>query len=103
MFYNCKSLETAPYLPAENLSSGCYQRMFYGCSSLRLIKMNARNYTNSNKGAFISDNTTWVNGVAGSGEIWLNPAIKNSNGYQSIVPTGSGWSIKSLPDGGDWN
>ena len=34
MFFNCKSLTTAPELPATNLASGCYDSMFNGCSSL---------------------------------------------------------------------
>ena len=36
MFYNCKSLTTAPSLPATNLSgaSSCYYSMFNGCTSL---------------------------------------------------------------------
>ncbi|MBP5689781.1 MAG: hypothetical protein J6W74_02585 [Bacteroidales bacterium] len=99
MFLNCESLETAPYLPAENINADCYQRMFTGCKSLKLIKINAKNYR---AGAFISDsNTSWVKNVAANGEIWMNPAIKSSSGWQNIVPTG--WTIKSLPDGGDWN
>ena len=34
MFRNCKSLITAPELPATVLGSECYQYMFYGCTSL---------------------------------------------------------------------
>ena len=34
MFRNCKSLITAPELPATALGSECYQYMFYGCTSL---------------------------------------------------------------------
>ena len=34
MFYNCTSLTTAPELPATTLASECYQYMFHNCSSL---------------------------------------------------------------------
>ena len=34
MFRDCKSLITAPELPATVLGSQCYQYMFYGCTSL---------------------------------------------------------------------
>ena len=34
MFSGCKSLMKAPYLPATALTEGCYYYMFYGCTSL---------------------------------------------------------------------
>ena len=34
MFYNCTSLTVAPELPATTLASHCYDSMFYGCTSL---------------------------------------------------------------------
>ena len=34
MFYNCKSLTTAPALPATTLANDCYENMFMGCTSL---------------------------------------------------------------------
>jgi hypothetical protein len=34
MFYGCTSLTSAPALPATTLANYCYQRMFYGCTSL---------------------------------------------------------------------
>ena len=97
MFYGCSSLVDAPYLRAENITNDCYQRMFWGCSSLKLIKMNSKTYRS---GAFNSDSTTWVTGVNAEGEIWLNPAIKTSSGWENVVP--AGWTIKALPDGTDW-
>lgn len=72
--------------------------MFYGCSSLKLIKMNGKNYVAS---AFISDNNTkWTQGISAEGEIWLNPALKTSTGWENIVP--AGWTKKALPGGTDW-
>ena len=37
MFEGCKSLTTAPDLPATTLVSHCYQSMFYGCASLTTV------------------------------------------------------------------
>lgn len=37
MFYGCKSLTTAPSLPATTLASNCYGFMFYGCKSLTTV------------------------------------------------------------------
>lgn len=34
MFWECKSLTTAPELPAVNLATQCYEYMFYSCTSL---------------------------------------------------------------------
>ena len=34
MFQGCTSLTTAPDLPATTLATNCYLKMFYGCSSL---------------------------------------------------------------------
>ena len=97
MFLNCASLVEAPYLPAEVINNSCYQRMFMGCSSLTQIKMNSKTY---NSGAF----TDWVTGVASEGEIWLNPAIKNSRNFENIIPRGTSgrWTVKQLPDGEPW-
>ena len=99
MFKDCTSLEVAPYLQVETLAAGkgYYQQMFMGCTSLRLIKLNAATYSATNF-------TNWVNNVSHSGEIWLNPAIKTQANYENVVPKGSGWkwTIKALPDGTDW-
>lgn len=35
LFFNCKSLTTAPELPATTLSKHCYRNMFYDCTNLR--------------------------------------------------------------------
>ena len=39
MFRDCKSLTTAPELPATALADYCYRFMFYECSSLNSIKI----------------------------------------------------------------
>ena len=101
MFYGCSSLEIAPYLPATTVTGSCYQRMFAYCSSLRLIKMNSAKYSAS---AFKKNGEAenWVYGVASEGEIWLNPDIVNSTGYENIIPSGWESSVFKLPDGESW-
>ena len=84
MFKDCPSLEVAPFLPATTLASGCYQQMFLNCTSLTEIKVNAASYSANNF-------TDWVKNVSHTGTIYLNPAIRNSLGYESIIPHGSGW------------
>ncbi len=98
MFLNCSSLVDAPYLPATNIDKDCYQRMFEGCTSLKLIKMNGANYK---AGCF----TDWVKNTSPGGEIWLNPAIKKSQGFEAIIPKHGTktWTVKTLPDGGEWS
>ena len=40
MFYGCTNLTSAPELPATTLADGCYGQMFSGCTSLKEIKVN---------------------------------------------------------------
>ena len=94
MFYNCAKLENAPVLAATKLTQGCYQRMFYGCTKINYIKMlGTQNYRYD---AFFSDGTNWCGGVASTGELWLDSALKPVTNYlstwNSIVP--EGWTVK---------
>lgn len=100
MFYNCKSLLVAPELPATSITGDCYQRMFFGCEKINLIKLYTKEYK---EGAFNSDNgTRWTAGVADTGTIWLDPALKVNGELPSarkdiIVPKnsqGEYWTIK---------
>ena len=36
MFQGCRSLATAPDLPATTLVDSCYSAMFYGCTNIKL-------------------------------------------------------------------
>ena len=78
--------------------------MFAGCSSLKLIKLNVKSYTAVD---FKADKeVSWTNGVPEDGEIWLNPAIKSSPGFENIIPRygASGqWTLKALPNGDPWS
>ena len=98
MFYGCSSLTDAPYIAVTNIEQQCMQQMFRGCTSLKCIKMNGANYVAN---CF----TDWVTGLTEGGEIWLNPDIRTSSGYQNVVPKGNNWqwTVKTLPDGELWN
>ena len=93
MFYNCTKLENAPVLVATTLYQGCYQRMFYGCPKINYIKMLGKNYRDD---VFISDGTTWLGGVAATGEIWLDASLKNASNWSTswgkIIP--ADWTVK---------
>ena len=71
--------------------------MFRGCASLQLIKMNGANYVAN---CF----TDWVTGVSAGGEIWLNPAIKNSKSWENVIPINGDkrWRVRKMPNGEDW-
>lgn len=106
MFYNCSNLENAPVLPATTLVTGAYQRMFYGCSKVSYIKMLGTNW-NSTDNVFVSTESTtnpytgnktyyWCDGVAATGEIWLNASLKDADNWDTtwgtIIP--AGWTAK---------
>ena len=96
-FLNCSSLAYAPELPATKIENQCYQQMFRGCASLLLIKMNGANY--------VADCfTDWVTGLPGDGEIWLNPDIKNSKSWESVIPISGDkrWTVRKMPNGDVW-
>ena len=108
MFFNCSSLEdtpamedtpalrATPILPATKLKKGAYQRMFYGCSKVNYIKMLSKeDYSDD---AFFSDGTNWCAGVAATGELWLDPSLKDDveerTNWGKIVPPG--WTVKYI-------
>ena len=45
MFCNCTSLTTAPALPATTLAGGCYDYMFYNCTSLQVYSSSGTGHT----------------------------------------------------------
>lgn len=96
MFYNCSALENAPIIAATKLKKGAYQRMFYGCSKVNYIKMLSKE--DYREDAFFSDNTNWCAGVAATGELWLDPSLKDAvearTTWGTIVPTD--WTVKYI-------
>lgn len=47
LFNGCKSLTSAPMLPAAKLAKHCYMRVFINCSNLSLVKVNWNNFSNA--------------------------------------------------------
>lgn len=90
IFYGCTSLVTAPELPATTLAAACYAHMFQSCTKLNYIKMLATDIS------AMECLTYWVYEVASKGTFVKNPAInrlpiaEEVNFYRGIPP---GWKI----------
>jgi len=85
MFRNCTSLTYAPRLLQENISTGMYYAMFYGCKNLsRLESMNLTVNDNSTNGATYN----WLYGVASSGTFVRNDIATWTLRGASGVPNG---------------
>ena len=72
----------SPILPAETLVTGCYNRMFYNCSSLNTIKC-----LNTTEFDSIYSND-WVKGVAQSGTFYHNRNLINTYFGDYGIPLG---------------
>ena len=86
MFQNCSSLTTAPDLLATTLLTGCYNTMFYNCSSLNYIKAL---FTTTPGYSYTS---TWVSGVSATGTFVKSVDATWTNTGTSAVPTD--WTIE---------
>lgn len=82
MFQNCTSLTQAPELPATTLVYGCYRDMFHGCSGLSSITVGFSDWQSTN-----TPTTSWVTGVAASGEFNCPSTLPDTRGTSNI-PTG---------------
>jgi hypothetical protein len=87
MFSGCKSLTTAPELPATTLADACYSCMFINCSKLNYIKMLATDISASNC------LTNWVSGVASTGTFVKNPAMTSLPTGDAGIP--EGWTVQN--------
>ena len=91
MFNGCRSLTTAPELPATTLVDGCYYYMFNGCSKLNYVK--AMFTTDLTTGTYLSD---WLNGAPETGTFVKNSAATWDNTAAGIP---SGWTVQTAsPD-----
>lgn len=68
LFRGCTSLITAPELPALTIENSAYREMFSGCTSLNYIKCLATDRSATNA------TNNWVVGVPNTGTF-----VKNSN------------------------
>ena len=87
MFWGCTSLTTAPVLPAETLVTSCYYNMFYGCSKLATVTCLATSGFNA---TMCTDN-------------WLKKAGTQAEGTKTVYTVKSAsWSEgdnSGIPDG----
>ena len=85
MFSGCKSLTTAPELPATTLTERCYYEIFKDCRKLNYIKMLATDISASDC------LKNWVDGVASSGTFVKNAAMTTLPSGNSGIP--NGWTV----------
>jgi hypothetical protein len=85
LFYGCTSLTQAPELPATKLVHYCYREMFYNCTSLNHIACLA---TTISAAYCTSD---WVSGVSSTGTFIKHPDMNDwATGVKGIP---SGWTV----------
>lgn len=87
MFYKCTSLTTAPELPATTLENTCYNNMFYNCSSLNYVKCLATDISATNA------TTSWLYGVASSGTFVKASSMKDWPRTNTGIP--SKWTVQN--------
>lgn len=87
MFYNCKSLVSAPVISATTIGvSGCTQ-MFNGCTSLSYVKCLATDIS-------ATDCTTnWVRNVSATGTFIKDPGMSSWTTGVDGIP--SGWTVQN--------
>ena len=73
----------APELPAKNLTGKCYAYMFYGCTSLKRIKMSASSY---NWGTYMFNGCTSLELVDMTGSTGV-PQLSNVNNFANTNDT----------------
>ena len=87
LFYSCKSLTTAPELPATTLAPSCYTSMFQNCTNLNYVK--AMFTTDPSTGVY--NITTWLDNVSPTGTFVKNAAATWTK-EQAYIP--SGWTVQ---------
>ena len=88
LFSGCTALTTAPTLPATTLTSNCYSRMFFRCSSLSSITVDFSVFNPTN--ATIS----WIQGVAANGTFYCPTALgTNETITRGVTYCPEGWTV----------
>ena len=87
LFYGCKSLTTAPELPATTLVTSCYSSMFQNCTNLNYVK--AMFTTDPSTGVY--NITTWLDNVSPTGTFIKSKDATWTNDAAGI-PTG--WTVQ---------
>lgn len=86
-FNKCASLTQAPALPATNLADECYRFMFWGCQSLKEVRIAATTYATDAL-------TDWLKGVSATGDFYCDPNVTTFP--KSWIP--SGWRRLNIND-----
>ena len=89
LFKGCTSLTKAPALPATTLSDYCYFYLFYGCESLKEVRISA---TKTATGALAN----WLANASTTGDIYCDPNAKIFPASISGIP--SGWTRHNIAD-----
>lgn len=86
MFNGCSNLTTAPDLPATTLANSCYTAMFSDCTSLTSVKIY---YT-----GFFSKQyfTAWLSGILTTGTLYYNGS--DTSGAASYIP--NNWTVSTF-------
>ena len=88
MFKGCTELVYAPYLPASSLVSNCYKEMFYGCNKLNYIKAL---FTTPPSELYMEN---WVYGVANQGIFETSPEIEwDVEDYRGVNGIPENWNV----------
>ncbi len=97
MFKGCTSLTAAPELPAETLKNRCYYEMFKNCSSLSSVTIKATSAENHAWGGVSVALNEWLSGTASEGTVYAPAAAISSDGtannLSDYIP--SGWSVST--------
>ena len=88
MFYGCTSLVNAPELPATTLTPNCYQYMFYGCKSLKTIRCKAKVKASG-------PTNHWLEKASNSGTFYGHSEYGWESGTSGIPTT---WTFEELTD-----
>ncbi len=89
MFNGCTSLTQTPHILAEGdggANNWCMENLFSGCTNMASLVCLISNW-----GGGYSPVNNWMNGVAGSGVFYKNPAVSDSTISEKIP---SGWTIE---------
>lgn len=81
MFSMCTSLAEAPALPAEKLAEYCYWNMFKSCTNLNLVKASFTEWMD-----YATDN--WLDGVAEEGTFVCPDALDKATTGTGNIPDG---------------
>lgn len=93
LFYGCTSLAKAPKLPAQTLVVNCYNSMFYNCSNINSITALFITTPNS----VTNCNANWVYGVSATGTFTMSGNAEwNPESYRGVNGVPEGWTINRI-------